>query len=160
MSEFGGGKFELKSGNSLLLTINELLKNYSIKLERSYKKGKAKVIENRIYQLVKLNCIDEIVYNLVQSKRLTLTEQSVYIEPTVKKFSALVDHTKIQEVETKVNNITELDEPEVIEAKVETSNPQPAVYVKWVERAVESKPIIKSKDVVKNKKFDKLVRIV
>ena len=83
-------KIDTTNKDNAVKYINELLKNYSIKLERSYKKGKAKVIENRIYQLVKLNCIDEIVYNLVQSKRLTLTEQSVYIEPTVKKFSALV----------------------------------------------------------------------
>jgi hypothetical protein len=83
-------KIDTTNKDNAVKYINELLKNYSIKLERTYKKGKGKEKQNRIYQLVKLNYIDEIVYNLVQSKRLTLSDKNVFVEPTVKKFSELV----------------------------------------------------------------------
>jgi hypothetical protein len=83
-------KIDTTNKDNAVKYINELLKNYSIKLERSYKKGKGKEIKNRIYQLVKQNCIDEIVYNLVQSKKLTLSDKNIFTEPTVKKFSELV----------------------------------------------------------------------
>ena len=88
-------KIDTTNKDNAVKYINELFKNYSIKLERSYQKGKGKEKKNRIYQLVKLNYVDEIVYNLVQSKRLTLSDKSVYIEPAVKKFSALVSESVV-----------------------------------------------------------------
>ena len=82
-------KIDTTNKDNAVKYINELLKNYSIKLDRSYQKGKGKDKKNRIYRLVKLNCVDEIIYNLIQSKRLTLSDKSIFIEPTVKKFSEL-----------------------------------------------------------------------
>lgn len=83
-------KTDPKDKDSCVKFINELFKNFSIKLERTYQKGKRKEKQNRIYQIVILNNVDEIVYNLIQSKRITLTDDASFIEPTEKVFSELL----------------------------------------------------------------------
>ena len=83
-------KVDITNKDNAVKYINELLKNYSIKLERSYLKGKKKEKHNRVYQLVKLNSVDEIIYNLVQCKRLTLSNENIFVEPKQKIFSDLI----------------------------------------------------------------------
>ena len=83
-------KVDTSNSDNAIKFMNELLKNYSLKLHRFYPKGKGKEKINRKYELIKLNHIDEIVYNLMQSKQITLTDQHKYIEPINKVFSILL----------------------------------------------------------------------
>ena len=69
--------------------INEMLKSYSIKVERTMMEGKRNDKKNQQYKIVRLNYIDEIVYNLIQCGKVNLSEDSKYIEPTTKVFTNL-----------------------------------------------------------------------
>jgi hypothetical protein len=89
--QFGLSKSQIKitDKTQALKYINEILKSYSIKLERSVIEGKRNDKKNQQYKIVKLNYIDEIVSNLIYSGKVKLSDDSKYIEPTHKVFSNL-----------------------------------------------------------------------
>ena len=129
--QFGLSKSQIKitDKTQALKYINEILKSYSIKLERSVIEGKRNDKKNQQYKIVKLNYIDEIVSNLIYSGKVKLSDDSKYIEPTHKVFSNLGVREKPKPKE----------EPKKVEV-VKTIKPKP------------NKPII-----VKSKNFDSFI---
>ena len=94
-------KIETTDKKKVLRYINELLKHFSIKIEVSYK-GRRET-KNQCYQLVELNSISEIIYNLIQREKrgYTLGEKNYYIEPKEFKFKHLqIERPKIAQVES------------------------------------------------------------
>lgn len=89
--QFGLCKSQIKISDKAqaLKYINEILKSYCIKLERTVIEGKRNDKKNQQYKIVRMNYIDEIVSNLIYSGKVKLSDDTKYIEPTHKVFSNL-----------------------------------------------------------------------
>ena len=80
-------RIDLKGQFNAMRYINELLKNFGVKIDIEYN-GK-RVKENAVYKLVELNNISEIVFYLMQRGKVLLGLKNHYQEPKQKIFKKL-----------------------------------------------------------------------
>lgn len=112
--QFGLCKSQIKISDKAqaLKYINEILKSYCIKLERTVIEGKRNDKKNQQYKIVRMNYIDEIVSNLIYSGKVKLSDDTKYIEPTHKAFSNLgVREKPIPKVEAEVKVVVKTTKP-------------------------------------------------
>ena len=112
--QFGLCKSQIKISDKAqaLKYINEILKSYCIKLERTVIEGKRNDKKNQQYKIVRMNYIDEIVSNLIYSGKVKLSDDTKYIEPTHKAFSNLgVREKPIPKVEADVKVVVKTTKP-------------------------------------------------
>jgi len=86
---FGMSKCKIETTNlkQALRYINELFKNFGVKIDVSYK-GRREP-KNMLYQLVELNNISEIVFYLINKRKCIFGENSHFIEPKEFRFKSL-----------------------------------------------------------------------
>ena len=97
-------KVDLKKDFNTIRYINDMIKNFGIKIDVSY--NGRREYKNRLFSLKQINNVSEIVHYLITRGKLTLNSNNHYVKPTQMRFETLF---KYQKKERTNNEMMKLD---------------------------------------------------